>query len=215
MLALFTVGVSGLMIAAAVMFGLGDPGHDRRPLDLKWGGGGKEFYRTLIVVALLGAAVCWSLRTVGFSRFWLLFGGLLCWMALDDLLMFHEKFADWFTTGVLGLPEEHLVTKHLNDALVAVDGPIAIGLAFGHRHSLGRLRWMILTMLPGVLCFVSTVIADFVEASQWTEESLKFLAEAFILSSFITTSLELREASTAMPDPHGPTRPRPALSHLR
>lgn len=191
-LAVFMAGIATVVAGSIVLFVLGDVWHDRRHYYFNDRRLGDEFHRSIAGLVVLGGAVCWSLRSIRFTRFWLLFGSLLCWMALDDLLMFHEDFSDWLTKKVLGLPSEHLLTVHLNDVIVLLYGLLALWLAWGFRTQLVKLRWMILTMLPGVLCFAGTVVADFRHWGQWQEESLKVMAEAFILGSLLTGGLELR-----------------------
>lgn len=193
--------------AAVAMFWAGATFHDRNHFYFSGRRLGWLFWGLVIVAAAAGTAACYRLKTCRSTRFWLLFSGLLGWIALDDLLMFHENAAKWINQTLLHLPERHPIAVHTNDALVGCYGLIAIALAWAYRSRLVHLPWMIFTMTLGSVFFIGTVWTDFAEAPEWQEECLKILAGATILAALITAWLEVEEGKLSHSAPAPPPVP--------
>lgn len=154
--------------------------------------------------ALILASWPWLGRTP-LARFWLLFGAMLCFAALDDLLMFHEHMgkviANW-----LDLPrgQGNWWRRHMNDFLAAGYWPVIALLAFLHRRELARLKWMIYSLALASLAYAASVFCDFSHLGAFKEESLKLLAGTLILGAML-------EAYRETPETPGKLRGRTSL----
>jgi len=188
----FAGALAFVVVGAIVMFWAGSELHDRNRYYFSSQRLGRWFWGAVVTTAALGIHAWRQMHHCRPGRFWLTFGSLLCWMALDDLLMWHERAADNVNRTLLHLPETHPFAAHLNDAFVACYGLVALALGWSNRYQLVRLPWMIFTMSFAGLCFIGTVAADFGDWSEWVEESLKILAGATILTALLTAWLEVR-----------------------
>jgi len=133
----------------------------------------------------------WSLAAVGFA-----------FLALDDLLTIHEDL-DRAIHALLGWDSRHWLTDHLDDAIVAAYGLVAVAWAYRHRADILRLRWTALLLGVAFAGFAAMTAIDFAAQRPEIEESLKLLAEALIVIGLLAA---LRDP--ALREPPGGRLPR-------
>jgi hypothetical protein len=144
----------------------------------------------LVLEAAAVVAALTARRSAGrpIARFWWITAGGFACLGLDDLLVVHER-ADRWIHAVLGLDPEHPVTDHLDDAIVAGYGLLALALAWRHRADLARLRWTVLTLGVAFATFALMAVIDWLHWSKTLEDALKLLAGTLILIGFLAARL--------------------------
>jgi hypothetical protein len=174
------LGATVLSIAVLVWLGIAWHGMPSRYFKEHEAG---TFYSGLL---LLGTSVvaCGAARRAGMAssrRFWAVAAVGFMLLALDDVLRIHEE-TELLFHRLVGWDPRHWLTKHLDDAIVALYGIVAITWAYHHRAALRHLPWTIVCLAAGCALFVGMIVLDILGTWPTVEESLKLLAEAAILT---------------------------------
>jgi hypothetical protein len=106
------------------------------------------------------------------------------YLALDDVLTIHEEVDRW-VHHLLGWDPRHWLTNHLDDAIVALYGVIAVVWAVWHRGVLLPLRWTTLLLAFAFALFGVMTGLDLAGTSPAAEESTKLLAETVIVIALL------------------------------
>lgn len=190
-----TLGFFLMPIIVLGMLKSGEWLHEREHHFFKGDHGGRKFWRFIGGTYLVAFFCWWRLGVHSFGRFWLGFGGLLAFAAVDDLGGLHEDFSERLTRREWGLPADHFLSVHLNDLLVTFYAVAALLLFWPYRRSLVRLPWMLRVIFVALAAFGVSQTGDFSHWPTWIEESFKVLAGASILAALLTARLELSEQS--------------------
>jgi hypothetical protein len=136
----------------------------------------------LVTAGALAAGVARRAGLASFSRFWAVAAAGFVYLGLDDVLRIHEEL-DRSIHGLLGWDPKHWLTDHLDDAIVVFYGLVASAWAYYHRDALLRLRWTALGLAIAFVGFAAMSVLDVLGGFPTTEESLKLLAEAMIVTA--------------------------------
>ena len=153
----------------------------------------------LIASAVLAAVAARRLTGQRFARFWLLAAAGFVFLAADELAMIHEKTDKWIHIG-LGWDRTHPVTDQIDGAIVVAYGLVALAWAWRDRDRLLRLRWATRLLSVAFLGFIGTTVLDLLELSKATEESLKVVTEALIVTGLFAA---VRDPALADPQRAG------------
>ena len=164
-------------------------GEERHEKDSYYFCHGRAAWYITWVIFILGAILVITLwrqmKVVSFARFWLGFGLLVYYTALDDVFKFHERNGRYVAMKWFGLPREHWLTHDFNDWFIVSYGVIAAALFLIYRKYLMSLPWMIWGLIVAFVCFVGTVIWDMTHWAAWFEETLKLSGGVFILIALL------------------------------
>jgi hypothetical protein len=144
------------------------------------------YYSGLLLVASGGVAAALARRAGPASsrRFWTVAALGFVYLTLDEVLTIHEEVDRW-THATMGWDPKHWLTDHLDDAIVAVYGLVAITWTWWHREDLLRLRWTTILLATAFAGFVIMEMLDATGLSATAEDSLKLLAEVVILLALL------------------------------
>jgi hypothetical protein len=138
----------------------------------------------LVTSAAVAAALARRDGPASSRRFWTVAALGFVYLTLDEVLTIHEE-ADRWAHAALGWDPKHWLTDHLDDAIVAVYGLVALGWTWWHRDALLRLRWTTILLMAAFGGFVIMEILDSTGFSATAEDSLKLLAEVVIVLALL------------------------------
>src|SRR5919106_1923878 len=180
---LILLGVTLVMIAVLVWLGIVWHATPSKYFRERRAG---TYYSGALLIAAGAVAVGVASRTEGPSsrRFWHVAAAGFVYLALDDVLTIHEEI-DRGVHALLGWDPGHWLTDHLDDAIVAVYGIVAVVWTYWHRTHVLRLRWTTLLLAAAFAGFTAMTALDFAGWSPTVEESLKLIAETFIVIALL------------------------------
>jgi hypothetical protein len=144
-------------------------------------------YYSGALLAASGAVAAALARRAGPAssrRFWTVVAVGFAYLTLDEVLTIHEE-ADRWAHAVMGWDPKHWLTDHLDDAIVAGYGLVAVVWTWWHRDDLLRLRWTAILLATAFAGFVIMETLDYTGLSATVEDSLKLLAEVVILLALL------------------------------
>jgi hypothetical protein len=144
------------------------------------------YYSGLLLATSSAVAATLARRTglASSRRFWTVAAVGFVYLTLDEVLTIHEEVDRW-AHAVMGWDPRHWLTDHLDDAIVAGYGVIAIGWTWWHRDDLLRLRWTTILLTTAFAGFAIMEILDATGVSATVEDSLKLLAEVVIVLALL------------------------------
>lgn len=186
----FFNGLMGLLVfyLVAMIFYwiLGEQRHEKNFYYFRHGRAAWYVTWVVFILGVVLVIMLWRwMRSAKFARFWLGFGLLVYYTALDDMFKFHERNARYVAMEWLNLPREHWLTHDLNDWFIVSYGVIAMVLFLVYRKFLMQLPWLIWSLIAALICFVGTVIWDMTHWAAWVEETLKLSGGVLILIALL------------------------------
>lgn len=177
----------------AVLIWLGITRYDRAARYFGEGRAG-TYYSGLQLLASAVAAAALARRSgpPEFRRFWWTIAGGMGFLAVDEVYGIHEEL-DRGIHKLMGWRDmTHWLTDHLDDAIEALYGVIAVVWADRHFEKVVRLRWPALMLGTAFVGFVIMVMLDFSGRAGSLEDSVKLVAETLILSALISARWDPR-----------------------
>jgi len=157
----------------------------------------------LLASSVIAALLAYDTRAPGDRRLrivWLTAAAAAFWLALDELLLIHERLDIWLHRGVLdplwGLPTDHPVTDRIDDTIVVLYGVVAAAFLWRERRLLMRFPAMIACFTAAAALFAAMVALDIGpwrsvfghRLAAWiatAEESIKLLAGVLIVCGLL------------------------------
>jgi hypothetical protein len=152
------------------------------------------YYSGLQLVACAAAAGLLA-RKAGpppFRRFWWTVAVGMMFLAADEFYGIHEEL-DRGIHKLMGWRDtKHWLTDHLDDAIEALYGIVALVWADRHFEKVLMLRWPALILGAGFIGFVLMLVLDLSGRFAAVEDSIKLVAETLILSALISARWDPR-----------------------
>ena len=174
--------VTAAGVAAAISWGHAHYGNPKKAF-------GEAAPGTILSVTILAAAGAVAARVASrvsapsLERCWRLPAVLLVYLALDDLLLFHEGI-DQGLHRLVGRDPSGSFTDHLDDLIVASYAGLFVAIWWREWRALADLTWTLRSLVAALVAYVAMVIYDVAEGGKVIEDSLKIAGGALILIAF-------------------------------
>lgn len=183
---------AAVVVALMILFGIvlierGLALHDNPG---RYFGEGRPGTTVPVVLLLVSGVFCWLIAKDlrgqqslemgrGFRRFWLAFGGVFAYLAVDDMFKVHERI-DPLLAQIFSLNAQSRLVDEIDSVIVAAYLPIVAILAWPHRERLVKTSWFLICMAVASLLFAAMVVFDMAGNMPAVEESFKLFAAVAI-----------------------------------
>jgi len=156
---------------------------------------------TLLTIASFLSYVCFFMKPLICKHqrlFFLIIALALTFLALDEILHFHEKFGDYLDS--IGFMKKAIFSRtsirRWNDLLIVLYGVVSLPVLIGFLPIAIRIPYIVEYFLIGFFCFAVHTLTDaFIEPpttfSYIIEESAKLFTSAFLVLGLISALLFL------------------------
>lgn len=154
---------------------------------------------TLLAIASFLSYVCFFMKPSNLKHqrlFFLIIALALTFLALDEILHFHEKFGDYLDS--IGFMKKAIFSRtsirRWNDLLIVLYGVVSLPVLIGFLPIAIRIPYIVEYFLIGFFCFAVHTLTDaFIEPpttfSYIIEESAKLFTSAFLVLGLISALL--------------------------